>query len=860
MKRSAVVCGLAASLLLAGPAGAQPADEDSLDELLASPPEESSAAAAASPEPAAAQAAPAAGADAAAPATIPVKPLQEEEPARPASRPPRRGPLSIEEIVVTAQRREENLSEIPLAITAYSGKDLNALGVSDTRDLGKIVPGFVASDSGYSVPVYSLRGIGFNDISYSSTGTVGVYANEVSLPYAIMTRGANLDLQRVEVLKGPQGTLYGRNSTGGTVNYIANAPTEELAGALNLSYSRFNTIDGEGFISGPLGDSLSGRLAMRATESKDPWQRSQTRPDDRMGEISKQAARGILEWQAAESFKLSFTASGWRDESDPQAPFAVAFFAQNVFTGETTADPQVQHYPYRPDNDDPRNADWAPEKDWQLHDRFWNAALRADWGLAEELDLTGLLSYGRFNSDQSAFPQSGNGVLQSEQEITAQIQTIGSELRLAGLLGEDIRWIAGLSASFDETSEFHKVFIEHNSFNFPPPGVGNPTGMAFLDDKVGQIGDTQAESYGVFGNLEWRFAEALKFTQGLRYTTESRSYQGCTMVAEDSVGVVGLSNLFSAVALASGPDDNAQQILQSILAGDTMPLIDRGECFVLDENNVPGLFKGTLEEQNLATRTVLDWTPAEGLLFYGSYTRGYKSGGFPVILAARQSAYRPVTQERLIAYELGAKTTLLDSLMRLDAAAFYYDYKDKQLLTFELDEVFGSLPVIRNAPKSTVYGAEFSLNTTPMEGLYLALVASYIRTEINEFVSTTMRGTEFDFAGRPFNFAPEIQTTLIGAYSMPLQDSLLLTLGADATYASATNGTLEGNPDYVIPSYRMYGARIKLESEANQWGVTLFGRNLTNEVQRLGVFRTGDSVAATTAFPRSYGLSFEYRY
>lgn len=132
----------------------------------------------------------------------------------------------IEEIVVTATRRNGYIDDIPASISAYGGEDLKAVGVHDTRDLAKLVAGFTAADSGFNTPIYTLRGVGFADSSFANQSTVGVYLDEVTLPYPVMTKGPNLDLRRVEVLKRPQGTLYGRNSTGGTINTIVNKPTK----------------------------------------------------------------------------------------------------------------------------------------------------------------------------------------------------------------------------------------------------------------------------------------------------------------------------------------------------------------------------------------------------------------------------------------------------------------------------------------------------------------------------------------------------------------------------------------------------------------------------------------------------------
>lgn len=778
----------------------------------------------------------------------------------------------IGEIVVTAERRAESANDIPLSITAVAGEDLKSLGIEDTRQLGHVVPGFVASDSGYSVPVFTLRGVGFNDISYSATGTVGVYLDEIALPYALMTKGANLDLQRVEVLKGPQGTLYGRNATGGAINYIAKRPTGSFDASLSSGVARFGVWDASGFISGPLTEHLRGRFAATATESSQGWQESITR-DDELGKADRQAVRAILDWDAADDVAVSFTLSGWRDYGDPVAPFALDLRPQNGVTGEIslggliasaanltslplnaaqflgpladitlpgTVDPAIQNYPYVPGNDDPRAADWAPDKDWQLRDTFWMAASRAQWDLSDTLQATGLLSYGHEHSDHSLIPQGGLPVLESDQDILATLKTIQGEVRLSGQPADAFDWIAGISGNHDETDELHIAYATHNSFNFGPPVTGNPTGTPLLFEKAGQIANTKADSAGAFltGNLH--FAEGWTFTQGVRFTQEKRTYEGCTYEPVDSRGVIGLTNVVNGISLSKGGRGDAQ----------------KGDCFTLDADGNPGLFHGTLKEHNWSTRSVIDWKPFDDGMIYFSYVRGYKSGGFPVIIATDQSNFEPATQERLVSYEVGGKFTLPGHWAHVDLAAFHYDYKDKQLLTYRLDRLFGALPLIRNAPKSEVDGGEISLVMAPTDALTVTMVGSYIETRIIEFTSTTARGEQFDFHGRPFNYAPKVQAAMVAAYAIPLLDDYRLTPSADLTYASSTNATLEGDPTFAIDHYVFVGARLVLER--GPWTFAAFGRNLTNELQRVGVFRTGDTVVATAAYPRTYGIALTY--
>lgn len=286
----------------------------------------------------------------------------------------------------------------------------------------------------------------------------------------------------------------------------------------------------------------------------------------------------------------------------------------------------------------------------------------------------------------------------------------------------------------------------------------------------------------------------------------------------------------------------------------------QGSCFTLDAQNTPGLFEGTLNEDNVSTRTVLDWSGIEDVLLYLSYTRGYKSGGFPVILAARQANFAPVDQEQLVAYEGGGKVDLFDRRLHLDVSGFFYDYKDKQLLTFILDPFFGSLPLIKNAPDSEVWGVELASSWSPFDGLTLGAAGSYIRTKVNEFVSTTAQGRQFDFAGQPFNFAPEWQGIFMASYAFPIDEHFELATGLDLFYASDTNATLEEDPAYVMPSYHSLGARVALRSQDGVWSVTAFGRNLTDDLQRIGVNRSGDSVAVYAAMPRTYGLTLAYNF
>lgn len=230
----------------------------------------------------------------------------------------------ITEIVVTAQKRAESVNEVPLSITAIDGETLAARGITDVRSLEKAVPGFQYIEGSFAAPVYAIRGIGFNDSTLGSRATVSVYVDEVPLPFSIVTKGAALDLERVEVLKGPQGTLFGQNATGGAINYIAAKPTSEFQAGLNFEVGSFQRVDVSGFVSGPITDTLTARLSAR-NEAGKGWQKSLTRPGDRLGAPLFSQGRLLLDWEPSDRLSVNLNFNGFIDRSETQAPQYIAY-------------------------------------------------------------------------------------------------------------------------------------------------------------------------------------------------------------------------------------------------------------------------------------------------------------------------------------------------------------------------------------------------------------------------------------------------------------------------------------------------------------------------------------------------------
>jgi iron complex outermembrane recepter protein len=253
------------------------------------------------------------------------------------------------EIIVTANKREQNINDVGTTITALSAEALATRKITSLADVAAAVPGLAYSPSTTNTPIFTLRGVGFNESSLGVYPAVSVYADEVPLPFPVTASHAAYDLERIEVLKGPQGTLFGQNSTGGAINYIVAKPTESFEAGGDIGYGRFNTIEGNAFISGPLGDNVGARLAVTGLNSDD-WQRSNSRPNDTNGKQSYVAGRFILDFKPSDGLRLSLNLNAWRDKSDPQAQQLVAVRPQVPAIATAINLAQLAAAPFSPRN------------------------------------------------------------------------------------------------------------------------------------------------------------------------------------------------------------------------------------------------------------------------------------------------------------------------------------------------------------------------------------------------------------------------------------------------------------------------------------------------------------------------------
>jgi iron complex outermembrane recepter protein len=719
------------------------------------------------------------------------------------------------EIVVTATKRAESVNDVPMSISAASGDDLAAAGIRSADDLGKIVPGFTFTQSAYSTPVYSLRGVGFYNYDIASTPTVTVYQDEAPLPFSAMSRGASFDLQRVEVLKGPQGLLFGSNSTGGAVNYIAARPTDTFKAGFDAGYGRFDAWELGGFVSGPLGENGGVRLAVRHEGSGD-WQRSTTR-NATLGSRNFTQARGLIEFKGGERFTAKIGVSAFWDKSDVQA----AQLIQVSPLVPPAVEPLLFTYPLA---NEAREADWTAALQPKRDDRQWQLTGRFDYEIGDAVTLTSLTSYSDYKQNDRVDPD-GTPLQIVDTIDRGSIKAFFQEVRLSGEFGEGSRWIIGGNYEDNKVQETQTLTSTSGSgfraFNL---FFGAP-----IPDAIDISSTQDFRNLAAFANVDLAVSDKFKVHAGLRYTDSQVEFSGCTGNSANG-----------ALAIILGIPGNPQ-CTQFNTTGPGSPTVS------------------TLKEDNLSWRVGFDFTPNSDTLLYANVSRGYKIGAFPLIPAVLAFQYDPATQEKLTAYEAGFKVSPTRGV-QINGAVFHYDYSDKQVLGSDNVPPFGTLNRLVNIPKSKITGAEVQVILRPVRGLTINGGLTYVDSRIDSFTNIDPFGVTRNFEGEAFPNTPKWQGSLAVDYEFPVSGSMNGFLGTNVTTRSSTNGGLGANAPLTIDGYTLVDLRAGFASADDRWKVSVWGRNVFDQYYWTNAYRIADVAARFAGKPATYGVSVSFRY
>ncbi|WP_144097450.1 TonB-dependent receptor [Croceicoccus sediminis] len=742
------------------------------------------------------------------------------------------------EIIVTAQKRTQRLSDVGISIVAQTGEQLEAAGVTDALDLAKVTPGFTSAQSQNGFPIFSIRGVNFNSNQISAAPTVSAYVDEAALPLPAMTGALLLDVERIEILKGPQGTLFGQNATGGSINVIAAKPTSSLQAGGRGEVDNFGKVFVEGYVSGPLSDTVSVRLSGQTTQFG-TWQYSRYNEREN-GDQNKSAARLLVDWDASPALRFSLNLNANYDHGEPQS----AQFLQWAL-----ANPAGSPYPNYLDqepSDKIRVADIPTTFDGPRNDhRQYQAVLRAELDLGDNAQITSISNYIDTKFRQiNNFTGSFLPVFFVDND--AEATSFSQELRVNGTIpAADITYVVG--ANYQDLKPRNTLtydLVRYTPF-FP------------ISDVVSGTLRESNETIAAFGNVDWEFVPDLTLTTGARYTEVTERYDACGWLPGPQILALFEQQLSPALrGLVSG--------LGPLPPGTFQP----GECATLDSRGetptfAPSREVGSEKDTNWSWRAGLNYKPDSDSLVYGLVSRGFKAGVYPAIVAPFSEQFEYVEQEKLTSYEVGAKASLLDRRLQLELAAFYYDYRNKQLYTYIRVPIFGPVATATNIPKSSVKGIDFSLRATPIDGWTISGGVTYAKSKIRvvdpETESYDLLNNQVDITGNRFNFAPDWSGVADTQYRFGASDELDGFFGGTVRFSSKSYSDLANSSLSTIPAYAVFDVRAGIESTKG-WNLSVWSRNVTNKLYLSNIVTTGDAVVRYTGMPRTVGVSFGVEY
>lgn len=727
----------------------------------------------------------------------------------------------LEEIIVTAQKREQSLQDVGIAVTAFTGEQIEQLGFTNTTDIVAMTPGlhYTVPNAESSQINFFLRGVGLNDFADANENPVAVYVDDVYRPAMGGLSFQLFDVERVEVLRGPQGTLFGRNTTGGLVHFVSRRPTEEPDGYVNATVGDFSQVKLEGALGGAISDSVAGRLSL-AMNKHDGWTENRAGPD--YNETDAKAARAQLLFTPTDT--VGILLNGWWSDNDasvgawqhqatrfnadgqsvPLGPneqdMSVDCNADTVLdAGDLRPAPGTDCFGYRDTDGDP----WAGEfdRDGRVEVETSGLAANLDWQLGD-FNLTSITAFQTVERLQSEDTEASPFPL-IMPTFAAETDTITQELRI-GSDGEAFRWLAGLYY-FDNEVKGHYTLDLTN------------LGFIFFNANYTQ----ETDSLALFGQVEFDLAEQWTLIAGVRVENEEKTLDYL------NVDESGLFDLIFGSPLAF---DFSQQSV--------------GDLAQHDNDSVSGKLE-------------LDWRPNDNLLLYGSVSQGTKSAGFNVgfldqtfLFASNTPETIPFGEETLRSYEIGFKSTIMDGRARLNGSAFYYDYEDFQTFRFEVLN-----QVIFNTD-AEVSGAELELQASPGEGWDVALGLSVL--------DATAEGIPDPAGGPPRErdmvASPDLSANALVRYAWPAFGGELA-VQAWASYQDELFYDIQNVPVSREDGYTVGNLRLAYSSGDERWQLAAFAHNITDEEYLSYTFDfTGTFGFNQQAYgpPRWIGVSLQY--
>lgn len=720
------------------------------------------------------------------------------------------------DILVTAQRRAERVQDIPLAISAFGGEQVAKMGMVSIENVAPRVPSFYFGSFGASRPQLYIRGIGTRSFDPGSESSVGVFVDEVYLGRASGSFGSLKDVERIEVLRGPQGTLYGRNTIGGAINVITKGPTSTFEGELEAGISNYDGYELFGAVGGPItsDDSVMFRVAGWRTY-RDGYMTNLT-TGTRFQGLDNWGGRARLAFRPAAGFRIDLTAEVI-DDGD-EAAFAGFNLgsgpARNPTTGVVTPPNPRATFLGRPGTTPIVYT--GGNQGFLSFDPFLDRRTTSYVGRLEYdtsfATLTSISSYRklRINDGRDLEGSSLDVINQLSRERSKQFT---QEIRLtsdpdgAASFGGALDWIVG-GFYYRDRSERSDIFNLGTNSVIALLSGGPQTSTA--------LSDYQIDSYALFGQATLHLGEKFDLTLGARYTRDEK---------------------------------RAVQEGRNTRPG--VPLVA-----------VPFTVDNSANYTSFDPRIVATYKITPDINVYASYSTGFKSGGFQYVPFSRAQANVLFEPEDIKAYEIGFKSEFLDRTLRLNVAAYYYDYKDLQVSRIVDLGGGAAASLITNAASSTVKGVDVEIFARPSQNIDFSVAYGYLDASYDEYIFNATQ----NFSGTDLVRAPNHSVNVGAEWRIPVTPESGLTLRADYSLLDTFfHEPGEANPNFGgatsltrEPSYGLLDLRA-----AYEWGnfrVTGYVTNVFNTDYRRTVLALGSTLSSFPGQPRIYGLRVGYRF
>lgn len=674
----------------------------------------------------------------------------------------------VAEIVVTAQRRAEKLQDVPIAVSATSGEDAEAKGITGTIELAETVPSLQSTNlSGRAI--FSLRGVGNSSVAVGEESIVAVYVDGVYINSLNGSLFSFNNIERVEVLKGPQGTLFGRNAVGGVINITTSDPSPEPQLDVRVGYGNYDTFEGSLYGSVGFSDDVAMDVAFYGNDRSGSWGTNLTTGEE-VYHGSEWAVRSKLKADIGERTDVRLIG----EASENRSQLGIAFGIPEGTIGADGMSTNVGYYD--------STLNFEPFGITERHGGSANLVYSADFA-----DLISITSYYK-TTNQYFLDQDGTPVPIVDVIVNSTVKTFTQEFQLASNNDGPLTWLLGF-------------YYLDSSGAFDPLVIGGFAAAPLPFQNIFTTQDT--ESYAGFGQATYDITERTSVTAGLRYTSDKQSFEA---VVQGPGGIV----------LADPPDQS--------------------ETF-----------------DKLTWRFAVNHELADDVMAYVSYDRGFKSGVFNTV-APFDPAVRPSVID---AYQIGIKTLLADRRVRLNAAAFRYDYEDIQL-----QRAAAGATQLFNAASARIYGADIDLEVSVADGFDLTAGLGWLDSEFIDFpdapIVTPIPGgggntiTPGDFSGRDLPSAPEWTASLGLLYT---QDTPIgeLQFAANASYMDEF--LWAPGSEFTEPDKFLLNGSIQLTTLDERFDIRLWARNITD--QEYAVYGNSGQLGNlyTPAPPRTFGVT-----